>query len=319
MKKVALLATGGTISTAKDVSGVIPTLGATQLLDGINGYLSNIEVVPIDVSKMSSRNVTPGDIWRLSHAVERCIELGYDGVVITHGTDTLEETVYGLSVLLQRTIPVIMTGAMISPSRPGADGVSNLIDAVIAASDFRLATFGPLLSFQNELFAARYATKKSSTRTDAFDAPFMGAIGRVVEDKVELFVTKLNFDDYLGESPEPTLRIEIVSSYTGADGLLVDLLAPEVDGLIVAGTGGGHTSAAMAESLIRLAATGKPVILASRTFDGLVLENTYGGVGSEIHLLNNGLLSARDLSPYKARLRLLFGMQSGRLPAEIFS
>lgn len=318
-KKIALLATGGTISTTKKSNGVFPSLGANELLDGINGYLSNIELIPIDISKTSSRNVTPGDIWRLSLAVERCIELGYDGIVITHGTDTLEETVYGLSLLSKRAVPVVVTGAMITPARPGSDGISNLIDAVIVAADERLAAFGPVVLFQNEVFPARYVTKRSSTKTDAFDAPFIGAIARVVEDRVVLFISGLNFDDYLGEVPEPNLRIEIILAYTGSDGRLIDLIGPEVDGLVIAGTGGGHVSEAMAAAVLGFVQTGKPAILASRSYDGFMLENTYGGIGSEIYLLEHGLLSAGDLSSYKARLKLLYGLQAGYSARSLFS
>ena len=318
-KKIALLATGGTISTAKKSNGVFPSLDANELLAGINGYLPDIEVVPIDVSKMSSRNVAPADIWRLGLAIERCVELGYDGVVITHGTDTLEETVYGLSLLLKKAVPVVVTGAMISPTRPGSDGTSNLLDAVIVAADERMSIFGPVVLFQNEVFPARYVTKQSSTKTDAFASPFVGAIARVVEDRLVLFVSGLPFEDYLGSVPEPTLRVEIVLAYTGSDGRIIDLIGSEVDGLVIAGTGGGHVSEVMADALLRFVESGKPAILASRSYDGLILERTYGGIGSEIHLLQHGVLSAGDLSPVKARLKLLFGLQSGQAAQSLFS
>jgi L-asparaginase len=110
----------------------------------------------------------------------------------------------------------------------------------------------------------------------------------------------------------------LIWAVAGADGLLVDAIAECVDGLVVAGTGGGHTSPLLAEALLRVVAAGRPVVLSSRCPGGTVLRNTYGGPGSETHLLAGGLISAGSLSPVKARLRLVFGLSAGLAPRDLF-
>jgi L-asparaginase len=316
-RHVSLLAVGGTISTRDGASGAVPDRSATDLAAGLKAG-SDLEVRPRDVAQISSRNTTPGDMWDLAVAVREEIRAGAAAVVVTHGTDTMEETAYALALLVDTTVPVVLTGAMRPPYTAGTDGPANLAAAVSAAATPALAAYGPVVVHQDEIHVATWVTKLYSTRVAAFASPAAGPVGLVSEGEVVLLLGPPPRPELLAVTAPPTRRVELLWAVAGADGLIVDAIAEKVDGLVVAGTGGGHTSAPLAESLVRLRASGKPVVLSSRCGGSQVLRGTYGGIGSEIHLLSEGLVSAGPLAPLKARLRLLFGLSAGLQAEDLF-
>jgi L-asparaginase len=311
---VSLLAMGGTISTAPSAGGATPRYGAASLADALP---ISVRLRPRDVRTVSSRAVTPQDMWLLADAVRAEIAGGADGVVITHGTDTMEETAYALALLVDTPVPVVLTGAMRAPHLPGADGQANLVAAVVAATYRPLARYGPVVVFQDEIHVAKLVTKHHSTRVAAFTSPSAGPVGFVCENEVELLLGPPPETDRLPATARPGKRVELVWAAAGADGALVDAIARDVDGLVIAGTGGGHLSPPLAEAVVR-AARSRPVVLASRCEDGPLLRDTYGGVGSETHLLGEGLLAAGVLSPVKARLRMIFGLSAGLAAERLF-
>lgn len=315
--RISLLAMGGTISTNAGPQGALPSLGAGQLAGGISPDAS-VEITSRDVLRVSSRAVTLQNMWDLAAAVRQEIDGGADGVVVTHGTDTLEETVYALALLVDTPVPVVVTGAMRVPGSPGADGPANLAAAVAVASTPAFAHFGPVAVFQDEVHLARWVTKTHSARVAAFSSPSAGPIGHVVEDRAVPLAGPRPGTERLPRIAAPDKRVELVWGVAGADGLIVDAIADHVDGLVIAGTGGGHAAPPLAESLVRAADRGLPVVLASRCADPQVLDHTYGGVGSEVHLLAEGLHSAGTLSAVKARLRLAFGLAAGIPAADLF-
>lgn len=316
MQQISLLATGGTISTSPGHAGAVPALGSEDLLAGL-GHLPGVTVRPRDVSKVSSRAFSPLDMWDLAEAVRSEIRDGADGVVVTHGTDTIEETAYALALLVDSSVPVVLTGAMRQPRAAGSDGPANLLAAVVVAADKSLAAYGPVVVMHDEIHAARLATKLHSTRVGAFHSPAAGPIGVVVEGRVELFVGPAE-SSRLPVTAAPSVRVELIWAAAGADGFVVDAIADSVDGLVVAGTGGGHLPPAMAEAVVRLAQR-RPVVLASRCAgDGQILRQMYGGVGSETHLLSEGVVATGGLAPLKARLRLLFGLSAGQAVERLF-
>lgn len=311
---VSLLGTGGTIAAREGPAGATPGRGVEELLHGLRSD-PETEVRARDVMQVASRSTTPRDMWELAQAVQEEIAAGATGVVVTHGTDTMEETAYALALLLDTPVPVVLTGAMRPAHVPGSDAAANLAGALCAARAPALAAYGPVVVHQDEVHAARWVTKMFSSRVAAFASPSAGPVGLISEGAVTLLLGPPPGSDRLPATSPPARRVELVWAVAGADGLLVDSVAGHVDGLVVAGTGGGHVSSPLAESLLRLVAAGRPVVLASRCAGPHVLHGTYGGVGSEIQLLADGLLSAADLPPLKARLRLLFGL-SADLPAE---
>jgi L-asparaginase len=246
------------------------------------------------------------------------VERGCDGVVVTHGTDTVEETAYALALMLDVPVPVVLTAAMRLPEDPGHDGTANFRAAVAAAADRRVAMLGPVLAVQDELHLARWVSKVHTSRVAAFASPETGPAGVVVEDRVLLTATH-GPDDHLGlpdglDGP----RVELIVVAAGMDGLLVDAAAERAAGIVVAGSGGGHTPPPVAAAIGRAIAAGVTVVVATRCASGPTLTGTYAGEGGEIHLHSIGALLAGRLPALKARLRLQVALALGRDPAEVF-
>ena len=316
--QISLLATGGTISTRPCASGAVPVHGAEDLAASLGG-LSGATLVPRDVKKVPSHAVTAADMWDLAAEVGAEIRAGADGVVVTHGTDTLEETAYALALLVDTRVPVVLTGAMRPPHANGPDGLANLDAAVTAASCPDVAAYGPVVVIHDEIHVARWVTKQHSTRVRAFESPSAGPVGVLAEGEVERLLGPPPGSDRLPVVAPPDVRVELLWTAAGSDGFVVDAIADGVDGLVVAGTGGGHVPHPLADALIRLVETDRPVVLASRCGGaGRVLQRTYAGEGSETHLLSRGLVPAGSLAPLKARLRLLFGLSAGLSASELF-
>jgi L-asparaginase len=316
-RSISVLAMGGTISTNAGPMGALPRFGAKELTEALVGESGPITIRSRDIIKVSGRGVTPQNMWDLAEAVREEIAGGADGIVITHGTDTLEETAYAMALLVDTSVPVVVTGAMRVPGTPGADGPANLAAALAVAQNAEFAGFGPVVVFQDEIHAARWVAKTHSTRVAAFTSPGSGPVGHVVEGRAVAFVGAPASERLPAASP-PDKRVELLWAAAGVDGMIVDAIADQVDGLVIAGTGGGHVNPPLADALIRLVGRGRPVILASRSADPQVLNHTYGGPGSEVHLLSEGLHSAGNLQPLKARLRLIFGLSAGVPAAELF-
>lgn len=315
---ISLLAMGGTISTNVAPMGALPVLGAEELANGVLGQARDVIVHSRDVLKISSRGITLKNMWDLAEAVRDEINSGADGVVVTHGTDTLEETAYALALLVDMSVPVVVTGAMRVPGTLGADGPANLAAALAVAQNAQFAAFGPVVVFQDEIHAARWVTKTHSTRVAAFSSPAAGPVGYVVEGKATALLGPPPNTDRLPRIAPPDKQVELLWAVAGADGMIVDAIADRVDGLVIAGTGGGHVAPPLADALVRLARTGCPVVLASRCADGQTLTHTYGGPGSEVHLISEGLYSAGNLPALKARLRLSFGLSADVPVSELF-
>ncbi len=316
--RVLLVAFGGTISAAPDEGGrSFPARAAVDLLSSVPDATGIAEVTAADVRQVPSRAVTPADMCELAHRIRDGAAEGYGGVVVTHGTDTMEETAYALALQLGVNIPVVLTGSMRLSHEPGADGPANLIRALRVATTPAAGRLGPLIVMHDEIHLARWATKVHTSRVAAFSSPGLGPVGYVVEGKVRLHAFG-DQADYLGLPDKLDERVELVWVSAGADGLLVDAASSSAQGLVVAGAGGGHVPPAMVDSLRASVERGVPVVLASRCAAGPVLEDTYGGDGSETHLRSLGLHPAGTLAPIKARLRLLVALALGKGVREVF-
>lgn len=316
--RLSLLTMGGTISTNTSPDGAMPVLGAEQLASGVLREGSDVVLRPRDVLKISGRGITLKHMWDLAEAVREEIEHGADGVVVTHGTDTLEETAYALAMMVDTKVPVVVTGAMRVPGTAGADGSANLSAALAVAQNPEFASYGPVVVFHDEIHLARWVTKTHSTRVAAFSSPTTGPVGQVVEGRAIALLGPPARSEKLSQIAAPDKRVELLFAVAGSDGMIVDAIADKVDGLVIAGTGGGHVAPPLAEALIRFVKSGRPVALASRCADAQVLNHTYGGPGSEVHLSSEGVHSAGNLPALKARLRLAFGLSAGLPMNELF-
>jgi len=302
---VALFTLGGTISvtggqrlTGADLAAAVP--GLSELGQPVE--IQDIEAVP-------SANLTAAKMLEVVDAASKAVAAGATGVVVTQGTDTLEETAFLVDQVWPHPQPFVFTGAMRNASLAGPDGPANLLAALRVAGSPAARDLGALVVFKEEIHAARWVRKTHSTSTATFVSPNTGPIGHVVEDRVRVLTRPLRLDGVQG-SVEPAqldaIRVALYTVTMDDDGLLLHGLADTHQGLVVAGFGVGHVPSALADALGELA-TKIPVVLTSRTGAGSIVRNTYRSVGSESDLLGRGLIDGGFLDPLKARvlLRLL--------------
>ncbi|MGX7829275.1 asparaginase [Actinokineospora sp. 24-640] len=312
---MAILAMGGTIAMVPAAGGgVIPSLGADDLVAAVPalGEL-DLEITARTVRTLPSPSVGFADLVALSEAVRAEIAAGADGIVVTHGTDTIEETTLFLDLTVPDDTPVVVTGAMRPPASPGADGPANLYAAVKVAASEAARGLGALVVMSDEVHGARFVRKGHTSSTGAFASPGFGPLGLVVEGEPRLRGTpRVDLCLPVGPTIE-AIRVGLVTVVLGDDGELLRRTEDAFDGVVLAGLGAGHVPAGMV-SLVAEVADRVPVVLASRTGSGSVLRQTYGYPGSERDLLDRGLIHAGFLDPAKARvlLHLLLADGAGR-------
>ncbi|MGY3677379.1 asparaginase [Streptomyces sp. TE33382] len=303
-RTVLVLTLGGTIAMTRtaEASGVTPTLTGSDLVGAVAGLRDAAKVTVEDFRQMPGASLTISDIVCLVDRLQRAGQEGVDGVVVTQGTDTLEETAYLASLYYQGTMPVVFTGAMRNAATAGADGPANLLAAVQTAVSAEARGTGVLVVLADEIHAARHVRKMHTTSPGAFESPSAGPLGRVAEGTAR-FHRSLS---PIAPVPLPVgalPQVEIVIASLGSSGTLLKGLEGEVSGLVVAAFGAGHVPETWCRQLEALTVA-MPVILASRIGAGPVLTSTYAFPGSERDLLARGLISAGTLDPYKARLLL---------------
>ncbi|MFD8762337.1 asparaginase [Streptomyces mirabilis] len=299
-RSVAVISLGGTIAmTTQTDGGATPTLSADDLVAAVPGLASTgIHVEVHDFRQLPGASLAFSDLLELAVKVET---LTVDGVVITQGTDTIEETAYLLDLVTGGDMPIVVTGAMRTASMAGADGPANVLAAVRVAASAEARGQGCVVVFGEEIHAARWVRKTHATSPTAFTS-YPGPIGYVAEERVRIMTRP---------DPLPTFdprytsaaRTAIATIGLGDDGTVLQAIGEHVQGLVVAAFGAGHVPMACVDALTDLAKS-MPVVLATRTGAGPVLQRTYGFPGSESDLLARGLISANTLDPVKARILL---------------
>ncbi|WP_245614397.1 asparaginase [Actinokineospora inagensis] len=304
MTHISVIAMGGTIAMVPGSSGgVVPALTAADLLAAVPG-LADVTITAQTLRSLPSPSLGFADLVALSQAVRAEIDAGAEGVVVTHGTDTIEETAIFLDLTVDSDTPVVVTGAMRHPASAGADGPANLYAAVRVAASEAARGLGALVVMSDEVHGARFVRKGHTSSTAAFVSPGFGPLGLVVEGEPRLRGTP-RIPLHLPATDRVTeLRVGLVTVALGDDGELLRRGGDAFDGIVLAGLGAGHVPATMVPTVADLAAK-IPVVLASRTGSGPVLRQTYGYPGSERDLLDRGLLHAGFLDPAKARVLLL--------------
>jgi len=298
---------GGTISStpANDQSsGVTPRLSAHDLVSTIPELDDVAEIVAVTFRQMPSGDLTLSDLVELGHTIDNAFESGSDGVVVTQGTDTIDETSFALDLLVRSIRPVIVTGAMRNPSLPGADGPANVLASVRVAASPDAAGLGTLVVFNDEIHAARFVSKTHTSRPSTFHSPTCGPLGWIVEDRTRLVFRIRSLAKIAPVAPESISAVALIKCSLGDDARFIEqIVSMGYAGAVVEGFGGGHVPARLVPALEELAET-MPVILASRTGSGEVLKETYGFAGSERDVLSRGLISSGALDGTKARVLL---------------
>lgn len=320
---VSILALGGTIASTHTRPGdtaVRPVLAAEDLADLLGDAGGLPPLRPESLKQMASGDLSFSDIADVALRVREVVAEGACGVVVTQGTDTLEETAFQLDLLLDEQVPVVVTGALRNPALPGADGAANLLAAVrVAAAE--AAGLGVVVVMNDEIHAARFVQKTHTYKPSAFASPSAGPLGWIAEGRVRIALRPARPAPtlaWLGAPPDVAL---VTLGLSMGPEALAPLLAAPPAGMVIAGLGAGHTPGPMAEAIGALAAKA-PVVLASRIGAGEVFRHTYGYPGSETDLLARGCIGAGGLDALKARvlLALLLGEGADRQRiAEVFA
>jgi L-asparaginase type II len=309
---VHVIATGGTISNTGGAR-----LTGEELVKSLPGIDRIARVTVEQFSNVASGSISHAN-WRdLSVRINELYRTRPElrGVVITHGTDTMEETAYFLDLTVASCRPVIVTGAMRQATAIGADGPANLFDAIATAASASAERRGTMVLLNDEIFAARDVTKIHTTRPDAFDARTRGPLGDVTRG-VEFYhpAPRTACDQaQFHISPSTTFpRVDIVYVYIGADSVIVDALVNAgARGIVVASAGAGATTPALGAALRRARGRGVSIVSSSRTGSGSVGGGGRGQAGQAPQL------GAGDLTPQKARIRLMLALGQSADPEEI--
>lgn len=313
-----LVAMGGTIAARSTDRGALHALGGEALAASVG--VVGVELEAADLAAGSSIAFTDGTLLGLLAEVEDAVVAGRHGVVVTHGTDTLEETAYFLALTVPRgACAVVLTGAMRHDGSPGADGAANLRDALLVAADPRAAALGPVVVMDGAIHAARFATKLHPLSVGGFVSLLAGPLGIVSEGRVSRWLVPA-YEDHLGRPTGPSLpRVELVRMALGSspEGFAA-LLATRPAGLVIDGLGGGHVPPPLLDALDEAIAAGVAVVVASRAGEGPTNRDTYGAIGCELDLQERGAVMAGALGGAKARLRLAVALALGFAPRDAF-
>jgi L-asparaginase len=307
VREVTVLAAGGTIAMAGE-GGAKPALDAAGLVAAVPALAAVPGLRARTLGDWPGVHVSAADALEIARAAA-AEAAGGRGVVVTHGTDTLEETAVLCDLLHDGEAPIVVTGAIRPASATGADGPANLLDAVRAAGDAATAGLGALVAFAGELHAAQAVRKSDSVSPRAFSSPRTGPLGRVSEESVEVWSAPVR------RPPLPVAqldaRVEVIAAGLGADGALVETaVAAGVDGLVVVLLGAGHAPPAFLAAC-RSAAARLPVVACVRPESGRMLRATYGFTGAERDVRGAGLIPAPALSPAAARITLMACLGAG--------
>ncbi|MHB8769561.1 MAG: asparaginase [Syntrophales bacterium] len=314
-KRVTVIFTGGTIAMGVDpqTGGVVPLLSGEDLMRGIPDLREIARVDVLNFCNKPGPHIRPEEVLELGKVIAGIFARDEaDGVVVTHGTDTIEETAYELDLLLDGDRPVAVTGAMRTSAMISADGPANIMNAVLTAADEAARGMGVLVVFNNEIHLGREVTKANATQLNAFRSPLFGPVGLIYGRSVRFLRPSGGLRQSIS-AKAISAQVELVKFTLGMSTLLLDAVRDSAaDGVVVEGAGVGHVSAEVAQAIGRIVAAGKPVVLTSRCYESLVTEDVYAFVGSEKYLRESGTIPAPGLNGPKARIKLLLALSLTR-------
>jgi L-asparaginase len=318
---ISLIATGGTLSEVRNAQNLTtgPVLTAERLLGPLPLPTALPPIRSVNLPFKRSDDLTISDLIELAAIVTAETERGAAGIVVAHGTDTLEETAFGLDLLLSAEVPVVVTGAIRPHQDPGADGPANLLGALLVAAEPAASGLGVVVAFDDTIHAARYVEKTHVSRPPAFASRAAGPIGWIVEGRVRVGC-RLPRQRRVVPVGQDVPMVAVVKLFLGCDERVITAVASlGCEGLVVEGFGGGHVPQRLAEPLGRLAGE-IPVVITTRVSGGEVLRSSYGTIGDEVDLRARGLLSGGILNSAKAHvgLSLLLSGTAGNTLREMF-
>lgn len=274
----------------------------------IDTPIEEIQVTSVDFLNVPSPHIRLEHMMALYQKI-KVEQVNYDGFVITHGTDTLEETAYFLDTMAIPEKPIVLTGAMRSSNELGSDGVYNYRTALRVAADEKSADKGILVVMNDEIHAAKYVTKTHTTNVSTFQTPTHGPLGLVTKREILYFKTaepRVRFD-----LTSISGTVPIIKAYADMDSVLLDSLSHSaISGLVIEALGAGNLPPTILPAIQKLLNQNIPVVLVSRCFNGIA-EPVYAYQGGGIQLEQEGILFVKELNAQKARLKLLIALNAG--------
>lgn len=309
MKKVAIIFNGGTISMKVDerIQAAVPSLSGEEIMAMVTGVEGYAKIESHTFSSLPSPHVTPEMMFELSKKVEELVNReDIDGVVITHGTDTLEETAYLLDLTLDTKKPIVITGAMRSSSELGYDGPFNLAASICTAISDEAKNRGVLVCFNGELNSAREVTKANSMALNAFRTPNFGPIG-IVDNNNVIFYRKCPKGTHIHINKLES-KVALIKCAAGMDGDFIDYAVDKgYKGIVIEALGRGNIPKDMVPAVKRALDKQIPIVVVSRCFEGRVFES-YGYEGGGKHLKDLGVIFGDTMPGQKVRIKLMVAL-----------
>lgn len=304
-KRLLILHTGGTISMKEGENGKVSPSARNPLLDALERLNHPAELHQESVFNVPSPHITLDHWVVLKDRIEKAVnEEHFDSIVITHGTDTLEETAYFLDLALNINVPIAITGAMRSSNELGSDGLINLQSAILVALSEDSKDKGVLVVMNDEVHHAKFVTKTHTTNVATFQTPTFGPCGLITKNNV-IYFQKLTAYESFPVQKITKNNIQLVKAYAGMDSFLLEQLAHHgCDGVVIEALGSGNLPPTSLKGVHALLEANIPVVLVSRAFHG-VTQDVYDYLGGGKELKQQGVIFTTGLSGQKARIKLL--------------
>ncbi len=310
MKKILILHTGGTIAMSEDKNGAVAPGKENPLNQFKNPFGADYELVIENIFNIPSPHMDPANMLVLQQRIIKAYENeNIDGVVITHGTDTLEETAYFLDLTIPFKLPIVLTGAMRSANEIGSDGLYNFKTAILTAASPEAKGMGVLVVMNDEIHTARYVTKTHTTNVATFRTPTFGPIGLILRDEVRFFEKLLRHRSVLLDHVVD--HVYLFKAYAGMDPELLEIaLNEQTNGVVIEALGAGNLPPKVLPVIEKLLAKKIAVVLVSRSFNGIA-QDVYAYPGGGVQLKQMGVTFCHGLNGQKARIKLLVGLSAG--------
>ncbi|MEH7345338.1 asparaginase [Bacillus sp. JJ1532] len=316
-EKILVIHTGGTISMSEDAStGAVKPSESNPITEKTKELLTLADIIIEEPFHLPSPHITPVEMLMLKDLINRYLEKKeISGVVITHGTDTLEETAYFLHLTVQTSLPIVVTGAMRSSNEIGADGLYNLITSIKVASCEEAKYKGVLVVLNDEIHTAENVTKTHTSNVSTFQSPQYGPIGIVTKRGVFFHHLPTNNEFY--DIDHVSTRVALIKAHAGMDSTLLFAIRDlNYQGVVIEALGQGNLPPATVEGIKALIEKNIPVVIVSRCFNGIA-QDVYSYEGGGKKLKDLGVIFSNGLNGQKARIKLLVGLATTNSSKEI--
>lgn len=317
-KKVVLITTGGTIASTRNNKNKLESGKLDgQVILSMCQLENEMDIELIDLYQIPSMHMTFENLNLLNQTIKNVFnDQSVSGIVITHGTDSLEETAYFLELTIHDERPIIVTGSQKSPGDIGTDVYSNLRNSLLVASNEEAKNIGVCVVFNEKIIHSKYVKKMHSSSINGFGAIGYGMLGFIDNDEVIIYQKPTHKEVY--EIKESYPAVEIVFAYLGASSIILDALyEANVEGVVLVGAGRGQVAPKMMGAIEKLCQKGTKVVLTTSTEEGRVFP-TYDYYSSANYLKDAGVIMGGDFDPKKARLKLLLMIANGNKNFDTF-